>query len=1333
MAPTPRHTTRTGHRLSLLLGALVLCTGIGAFLLASGPQGPFGAASETAVVPAIVGEPVTGDGTNTKLMSISAAPGVVGAPASACSLANAAGCAGEPWDGAYDVDDLPAWRWRSIELDVDTSGGFMGITGGFKSFPAMIAEFFYLLAQWLWLIVLGVMKLGFDSKVLITAGTQSINAGAAFMADKMLYFAVPIAGIVAWRFVKEFVKLKTGLITGAFRSFTIFAVSFGMTYMVVDRSSYAVTNHKGDRDAQLEVAGTIPWMAREILDIVDNFTGPITDPVLKINVNADQEGLDEQIAGSAGKTPEDGDLTQRSTGAASTTVGKATCQNYVEAIYGAYASGPSPEKTLIVVSRLWESTLYESWKGGAFGSPVTYVSSEGPYASDIPERVMCHFAESETGTSAEEQQRIAHVAYGAGIPAYSDLSNVPAVFGPFDATNNKEERKAMTAWAACRLDGTTWSGQIEFDGAWADSGTENVYDSLCAGVMTTNASMDGKFYVFSGDVKEATARGDTVHREQLRAAREYGTSYGGGSPGTRIMGGLISLLVAAAFIVTFGFLGLGLLVAMMLAVVFLALALPASLMLAAIGRTKQAQPLFKMTVLSLLSHGLLTVILSLIIIISGVFRALISNLTPGGFIGALTSGLAPVAAFFAVRKVLKSLGMADILTPSGALGFAGAAALKAGGGELALSGKNMAAGKALSKLPGIGRKLEKMDRFAPNWKNWTESGRKKRRSDVKKEDGAETARRQQRIKDRGPNPGRIGRLRNRIDRARLPGTTRAHLKDVVDRTGVGNALGAAGRMGGKGGGALTAAALAGPLGFVALGAGGVAMLARRHHGRGPGEAIDPEDAVEGLYNKASLRRGREVGEEREETVRGSQNLIDTSIAETEARMRNYNPAGLDDAAIREAAERDGVRAVAARMLEAFAIEATESAALRTEAERDGLRIAAGKAEGYPAQMMLTTAGGNILPMPYDLTRKRRELDDEQLGHFVHWLPKEDRERRTITETVDGHTSSRTESESEYCARLLATGVARGVARPDGTSVDVLALKGIDVSTKEGRKIVADWRKGEPNEILDTLKIVEVDPRLEKQLVTSSVAVAREQEKTVYLREVNANLENFRNQETAKEDRAEAWKRAEPGGHSEKSKEVGELAGATAQLLVAVNAARELFEKAKTGGDSRALNAAAQRMSLTMQKLEENQAQLVEGLGNSMAENFEKMIVAQQDRDANFAQDFEKVFEDGVVKIEGAVNSLRRSVDAFLGGTLSLQSTLTNLTGIVDAERRDSRTANAEIQAALAGLEAKMTSPNGRPGVVWSTQNSRDVAESSGATGLPAEDGKSGRRPRKKER
>lgn len=1329
VAPRRRNVT------TLVLGLLVLLMGSGSLLLAaSSPAFVAEPARYTTLLPVAAPVDVTGAaapatfiGPVAPTMSLDAA--LVGAPA--VRVPAKAVPSPTPWDGAHDVNDLPAWRWRSIDLDVDTSGGFMGITGSFKQIPVQIAEMLFHAANFLWQIVLMVLKLGFESDGLIKAGAPSINAGAAFMADKMLYFAIPLGAVVAWRFVRDFLKFKGGSPVGLLRTLMTFAVSFGLIYMVATQSRYAMTTHPPTSDAnktmQLKVPGTLPWMASEILDLVDKVTSPLTGPVIGGKnvqlVGKDAEkSIDQQIAeGSVNRDVDgaNGDVGSRGVNTAPS-AGATTCVNYIETIYGTYANAPDAERTLIVVSRLWESTFYESWKSSAFGEPVTFRSSGGPYASNIPERVMCHFAESVNDVSAAEQQKISRAAYGNAFEPFSDTSTTPAVFGPFDASNNKEQRKAMTAWAACKWTGSNWKGQVEFDGAWAQSG--NPYDGLCSAVMQGTGELDKYFYVFGSDVKKATGDGDAAKREQLKAARSYGLGYSSANAGQRIISGAIALLVAVAFIFTFGFLGIGLMVAMMFAVAALALALPMALALAAIGRGRQAQPLFKMTLMSLLSHGFLTVILSLIIIISGIFRALLTNFgTLPLVVGALVNGLAPVAAFFAVRKVMKSLGMGDILTPSGAMSFAGAAALKAGGGQFAAAGKRMSSGESLKKVPGLGRKLEKMDRFAPTYANWSEKGRRQRKTAVSKEDAEQTERMRKRIKERGGDTRRA-RLRNKVDSMRLPGTTKDRLKDIAESQ--------AGRLGKKGAlpGFMTAAlALSGPAGWAVLAGGGAltgAGMALHKRFRSDADEIDEENATAKFYTKGQLKKGAEIGPYRAETVRDTKNYVDSTVERVAGEIAAQRPGSTDVERMQE-----GHRAVWRDIVSAYAAATTgHTGELLDKAGVDGIRLAAAKELGYPPRAILASPDGLVFPMGVPDNRKR-ELNNDQIDHWVHQLPDHVKERQMVP-YIDaaGVTTTRPETDGEMAHRYLAEGIAGGMVRPDGSQVSTLSLLGIDPDSKNGREELKAYRSGELNEKLDTFQIVVADSGLHKSMVTAAVEVAREAMKQVSLREVNASMEVFRQQSQAAQEREDSWRNGtvngSSSGPSETSKQLDTLTSNISQLLVAVNASRENVEHARGRGDNEALTKAAQQMSLAIQKLDASQEQLVEGIGLSMAENFEKQLAAQELRDEKFADSFERTFDAGIRHIETTVGSVGTALEEFKQGTLDLKDMLKTLNDTVTREKKESEDAGAKFQRILREVETTMqTSSTSRSGSVWAAPNARDLANTSGVTPIPGNDPK----------
>ena len=191
--------------------------------------------------------------------------------------------------------------------------------------------------------------------------------------------------------------------------------------------------------------------------------------------------------------------------------------------------------------------------------------------------------------------------------------------------------------------------------------------------------------------------------------------------------------------------------------------------------------------------------------------------------------------------------------------------------------------------------------------------------------------------------------------------------------------------------------------------------------------------------------------------------------------------------------------------------------------------------------------------------------------------------------------------------------------------------------------------------------------------------------------------------------------------------MGALLDATKQMVVAVNAARELLEEARLSGNSDAIAAAAKRMSDTMNRLETNQTSLIEGVGDKLVDSFEKQLKAQALRDENFAANFQKIFGDGVGKIEDRLGKLNEILDAFKDGTIGLATAMKAI------EKHMSETAAEQKKTADALKEAvtemDMTNPqklrDQRTGnSTYQAPDARHVAESSGVTPIPpADDGK----------
>ena len=1374
MKPTPSQRQR---RSTLVLGLLLaVMAGVSGVLAFGGshPDATVAASPATVAQYEIVSEKTGANGA----MSMTGAIELTGRPETTCSLANPAAC-GEPWEGAYDVDSLPAWRWRDLDLDKDTSGGWSkAVQNSFNQVPVTIAEMIFHAANFVWMLLLFLMKMGFDAKGLLGIGAQSINNGAAFMADKLIYFIIPLSAYVMWKFFRDFLKLRSGNPIGLMRRVVVFSVLIGMMWMVASSSQQAVLQNNNDTDAQLEYVGTIPWMAKEVLNFGDKIVSPIAGVVIDVDTDGDTKSADQTIAGEQGDLAA-GPAQSAEETAARSTAGGATCEAYIRTIHSNYARAEDAERSLIIVSRLWEGTFYQALKSASFGEPTSYRDPETKlyYPSDIPDRVMCHYMESINDTDVEVQQKIARAAYGAAaVPEWNGLAASPLVYVSGDANNKDSQRKAMGAWAACKWNGSAWVGQPEFDGAWASSGSENVYTNdggaLCLKAMVEPGDEWGddwgdKFYIFGSQVTESTGEGNAEHRAQLQAARSWALGYSGANAGGRMIGAFIAFIVSLLFLYSFGLLGLGLTISMMIAVALLALAFPAALVLGAIGKNNRATPLFKMTLFSLLGHAFLTLLLSVIVIISGIFQNLFSSL-PGLplMIRSLTSGLAPIIAFVVVRKVLKSVGMGDILSPTGALSFAGAAALKGGGKMTEGAQKRMASGNTLKKTPGLGKHLDRMDRRAPTWKNWTPDARRQRKADIRNENLAEKEKRDARRQERdskaenkrreqiaaqmrlnGEDPtteegqqelekryqeslktkplrkGRFSQKRdaalNKLDKFRTPGSITDRLKELEYTYGdsardLGHDLGRD---------ALNLPVrLAARLGLKA------AQRRIANAGRPPGTPVSAEAEPDPNFNLGDAVTGPGTTEQRTEaigvvgdtiTAKGGINSGTSFILNSVAAVhtgRGFNP--------------DGSPVVD----------------LLSDVGRDALRLSGAVTFGVEPTMVLTSPTGLVAPVPVS-GEARRDLENSAhgLGHFAHHLPEEDKKRRTFPAVDDdGNEFLREESDSEWCARITVMGVMRGGIMPDGSIVDMrsVAYGDADMSDPDVLREIDDWGKGKPNARLDNFVLQATHPDEEK-MVQAAFALVREQERSIVVRETGP-VEVVRDKSDEIRDRLAdrgftvVTGRGNPGSSEFESARRegavnvisqtphsvdGALLDTTKQMLVALNALKENFANVKAGGNPGKIDAAAQKMSRVMAMLDEQQERLVENLGNVLADNFECQLAAQQLQNREFAENFGEIFDDGIERIAETVGTVTTALDAFKQGTLGLAGVIQQLDRSLKTTLTQQKQSVDNLQNVLSTMEteAGQRLRDARTGkAAYRTPSVRDVANSSGAAGMPDE-------------
>lgn len=922
-----------------------------------------------------------------------------------------------------DITDLPAWRWTNVELDGDTSGWL----GAFKTFPIAISTLLLAVSQFIWTLLLGLMRFSIDSGSLIEPAAGPVNSAFATIGSYSTALFFVFWALVLYKVIKALAKGQVG---AALRTGGTFVVLFAVLLALVSSSTAAVKN-----DTPL-AKGTLPWVAKEIAGFSTGVVATMTEGrELFAKSDASNEAL-----GSEGASP--------------------TCKAYIEKLHSRYESGAGANPVLTSMSRLWEQTQYNSWKISTFGMP-------SGSSADLSARAMCHWAEAVNGTPASEQQEIANSVLPAAIPAVS--SGVRAsVFGPF---GKEDRRRAMTAWVACEWNSTakTWKTTPEFIGVWSDDPSGDTYgNKWCSSVLSSNGSGQdqGKgwfinagdwdnFNLFGGRIADAFERdGQTAeHREKLAAAKAWATGFSGANTSDRLLQGFLALVVALFFGYALGFVALGMFLSQMLLLVLLMFA-PITITLFAIGSSK-AKSLAKLTGTTMVSQAFFGLLLTTLVALADLFQSIVSNLSAfagAGFIKTILYGMAPLLAFWCVRKLLQSIGMADILRPSGAVSFlASAAAVATGDEKVAKFGKldkktgESALTAGLKRMPGLGKGLSRADRTAPLVKNWSEEAREERASERFAEDLAARKRIGHRLsKD---EMSRLDKLNNWKDARslsddRLGNTLRRAA--TLGPLGIGAvAAGPLALAGGliAGGTAAGAAALgmgaagaAGAVGMGALGAGAYAML-----GGKPRKDADTGVAVEGP-NYISNERAA-----------GGPELELTQFTR-ELRRSPGNSAALQEAFLRD------------RLDMARSFEPVE-----TIQELSGARINLAEAYGLRYDQLDVSPSGIGVPS-YVSRDALRDIPVEALRHFSYHLPEEDRAPRNG------------ESTAERAERIMLIGVTRGYVTSDGDMVDALSkLHNIDLDSPDGRAEIQAWQNGADHKTLGKKVAGGANAKLEAQL------------------------------------------------------------------------------------------------------------------------------------------------------------------------------------------------------------------------------------------------------------
>lgn len=625
-----------------------------------------------------------------------------------------------------DTACLPAFRWTNTPIETGSDSSVRGI---FRNMLTFITTLFLTIAQFIWNVILWIASIGdLNNKNNPIAKTMGniVNDAIAYVGGMMVGFTALFWALALYRVGKDFLRGKIGQ---AVKALFIFAIIYAFIFVTTGASMAAKDD--GDKNAGNHPL-TLPWMAGRVTDLATRVVNPIV----------------ESVSESANK--------QYSSSSVDSTV---TCANYVKGLNTAYSNGTENNARLLAMSSMWYDTQYNFWKAAQFGNPV----GDGV---DIPDNAMCHWAESNNGVAAFEQQAFARSIYG--VSAITDPNTKILPVFQKDGVDYDMKLREATAWAICTFDSTDskWVTRSEWKGVGSDTGdlSQDNYGDACNKVFTGKINdmilnkgqgwggvdlgvvkiggfrfnRDDPFAIYNSDTYAGAFKSstDATYIEKTKSARAFAEAIVGNNLSDKIPNGFFSIVIAILILFVFTPLLLGVLIANLMLYVLL-IFLPVILALYASG-VKKASGMLKLTGTTMVSSVFFTLLVTAIIFISEVLRAALGAL-PFGFFRPVLVGLSPVLAFLIVNKILKAFGMASILSPTGALSFiASSSMIATGDAKLSKMGKvdpktgknsiqkgmTSAGASAISAGFGAAKKLSQLKEVSDNKKKFSKLEKK---------------------------------------------------------------------------------------------------------------------------------------------------------------------------------------------------------------------------------------------------------------------------------------------------------------------------------------------------------------------------------------------------------------------------------------------------------------------------------------------------------------------------------------------------------------------------------------------------------------------------------
>jgi hypothetical protein len=669
------------------------------------------------------------------------------------------------------LDLLPAWRWGTAVATLDNTYGVEDATNSNIIFD-MTGRLLLGLSGLLWVVLLGLARLAMLLSPLASDSVgevvnRTFSAVGSGVSRGLIW--IPIVGALLFALIGP-VRTKGAASTSSL--IILLALPLGMlwgmmtavdvkTTRVAIPGSVDPADPSGDTPLYKTTSisgigvGSPVWIARTGTSMIDSLSGLV---VSGIGDGFIQERLSPL-------TSQSGQATSPS------------CAAYTDGMRGAYdlswnnstmAATDASSATMQTFSDLWMSTMGTNWVRAQFGgggSQFGVATGSTAYGW----KIWCHMLENNRDTPIGVQARIgAAGGYPDSVvetrvinartskacfaesqkadedgaaPATTECSVYGGYLGSSEWSSSggldavQDRQQQMMNWAACSYSPSTAGHKNGWvlDQGWKDAANKtapaaeltNEYCNFWWNEITpSNWKSNGQEFQWSNDgsnvpcVDSATCNIKTMYR-----------ALHGKNSGERLFAGVFALLTTALYFWLLGMLLVGVAISKLGLMVMLVL-LPFTLFLLALPKwrvdPKRAQrnamgmKLMKQTFAFATATATLQFVVAFLLITVGLIRSVLAPFNLYGF----TDFLAPIAAYFLMKKITAAIGLGNIGSAMGAMSLPMAAAAGMGGFGFGSGGKSgMAAAKAAAgKGAGLPDDVDKLGSKAMSKANALKNG-----------------------------------------------------------------------------------------------------------------------------------------------------------------------------------------------------------------------------------------------------------------------------------------------------------------------------------------------------------------------------------------------------------------------------------------------------------------------------------------------------------------------------------------------------------------------------------------------------------------------------------